>query len=121
MAIVQGWEWIRNIQAWANQFTQDVIDALEQALSQIVDKYAPQIESWMKANAKWTDRTANARQALRGDTEKIVRQSYNIVLTHGVEYGKWLELANQGRYSIIQPALDYWTPIIMAEVARVIA
>lgn len=108
-------QWDKSIDVWAETLAQSMVDAVEGILSDLVDKYAPQIESWMKANAPWTDRTANARQALRADTEKLMRQSYEIVLGHGVEYGKWLELANQGRYAIIAPAIDHWTPIILAE------
>lgn len=114
-------DWDRDIGSWVAEVSSDALDALEAAFSQIVDRYAPQIESWMKANAPWTDRTANARQGLHAETEKLVKDSYNIVLTHGVEYGYWLELKNQGRYAIIQPALDHWFPIILAEVRRVLS
>jgi hypothetical protein len=94
-------------------------DAYEQdvkaALRKLAKYFQPQIEGWMKEQARWTDRTGNARQGLHTEIDDLI-DGIAIDLLHGVEYGKWLELANQGRFSILMPALDHWSPIIWAAV-----
>jgi hypothetical protein len=65
----------------------------------------------MKENAPWTDRTSNARQTLWAE---VFAMSDVVVLAfgHGMDYGTFLELANQGRFAIITPALDVFGPQI---------
>jgi hypothetical protein len=114
-------EFDRTFDDWAKSLTKTYYDAIERAVVEVVlQKYAPQIEAWMKATAPWTDRTGNARQALRADIERLTNDTLSIVLIHGMDYGKQLELRRQGRYAIIQPALDTWSPRVFAEVRRVI-
>lgn len=87
------------------------VAAIRDAVRQLAQRFAPQIETWMKANAVWTDRTGNARQTLYTEVEQQMT-TVGILLSHGVDYGVYLELANQGEYSVIGPALDYWAPRI---------
>ena len=82
----------------------------------ICQRYQPTVEAWMKSNAPWTDRTGNARQTLHTEVEEVVNQMVSIILAHGVDYGKYLELSNGGVYSVISPALDYFAPKIWADV-----
>jgi hypothetical protein len=63
------------------------------------------LEGYMKANANWVDRTAMARQTLRGTSSKLP-QGYRITLSHGVNYGVWLELAKEKKYAIIGPTIN---------------
>jgi hypothetical protein len=98
-----------------NIYTEEVIVAL----GNLATYFAPLIENWMKNNALWTDRTGNARQSLYTEVEKMVSE-VSIYLSHGQPYGIWLELANQGRYAIVQPALDYWAKRVWQSVKRVI-
>jgi hypothetical protein len=81
------------------------------ALWRLARSYAPRIEEWMKQNAAWTDRTSNARQTLWAE---VFAMSDVVVLAfgHGMDYGTFLELANQGRFAIITPALDVFGPQI---------
>jgi hypothetical protein len=92
---------------------------LEAALYALANFYAPQIEAWMKENAGWTDRTGNARAGLHTEVQQMVGQIV-ILLAHGVNYGQWLEYRNAGRYAVINPALDYWGPIVMDAVRRLL-
>lgn len=77
-----------------------------QALHAIAEYYAPIIESEAKTGAPWTDRTGNARQGLQGLVEDLSETTVALYLTHGMEYGIFLELKNQGRYAIILPTLE---------------
>ncbi len=82
--------------------------SIYRGILRLAKQYAPQIEAWMKQNAVWTDRTSNARQSLYAEVEALLF-SIAISFDHGMEYGYWLEFANQGEYAIVGPALDYWS------------
>jgi hypothetical protein len=80
---------------------------------------APRVESHAKTNAPWTDQTGNARQGLRAEA---FRESDNmgIVLYHQVPYGIWLELANGGKYAIIDETIGVMGPQVMASLERIL-
>jgi hypothetical protein len=99
---------------------QEYVTAIHAGIFAIAQSYTPEIENWMKANAVWTDRTGNARQGLWSDAEQIVNQSVEVIFSHGVDYGKWLELIQAGKYAIIAPALDYFAPKMWADIVRLL-
>lgn len=90
------------------------------ALFALANAYAPQIEAWMKENARWTDRTGNARQTLWAEAFDFV-DAVVIAFGHGMDYGTFLELAHQGRYAIITPALDEFAPRIWRDVVELVS
>jgi hypothetical protein len=77
-------------------------------------RQAEEMEDWAKENAPWTDRTGAARDGLKGWVDYRSGPIGTIVLQHDpeVEHAIWLELSYQGRWSILQPAKDYWEPRI---------
>jgi hypothetical protein len=81
---------------------------------------APEIESWMKQNALWTDRTGNARQTLNTRVVSLFAEIL-VILDHGMDYGFWLEKANAGRWAIVAPAVDYWAPILMDDLRQALS
>jgi hypothetical protein len=80
------------------------------------------IERTAQADAKWTDRTGDARAGLTctalstAAAQDIVR----IVLFHSVSYGVFLELAHGGTYAIIMPTLEKLAPTIRGMLQRVL-
>ncbi len=98
------------------QLTTAYIAAIRRGVRAIAQRRAPEIEAWMKTNAVWTDRTSNARQGLSAEVEDLSLDMVAIVMAHGVSYGVYLEWANQGRFSILSPAVDTWGPILMNDV-----
>lgn len=90
--------------------------AIRRGVRAIADRYAPEIEAYMKDNATWTDQTGNARANLRAEVEEIAGEMAQIVLSHGVEYGTFLELAHGGAYAILAPTVDVFGPRIWADV-----
>lgn len=82
---------------------------------------APRIESWMKTNAPWTDRTGNARNGLRAEARAVNQDAQSIVLFGSVPYQVWLEVRWSGRYAIIGPAIEYWGPQVMSTVSKLVA
>lgn len=64
------------------------------------------LQNSARENAPWEDRTAQARQRLTGDVLEVAN-GYKLRLAHGVDYGKWLELAHERKYAIIEKTIEY--------------
>lgn len=98
----------RNMEAYSRQ----VMDAV----NKVMTFFAAAVETYAKENAGWTDRTALARNGLRGYTsdapaegyplEELAEEVVALYLSHQMDYGIYLELANEGRYAIILPTLE---------------
>lgn len=78
----------------------------EVALEMKAKQYADQLQTDAQTNAKWQDRTGEARRRLRGSYE-VVSNGYKLTLAHGVDYGIWLELAHEKRYAVIMQVIEY--------------
>ena len=79
--------------------------AVNITLFQLGQFFAAKMEAHAKRHASWTDRTSNARQGLFGVTTKE-GDTVVVILSHGVDYGVFLELAQQGNFAIIGPTLQ---------------
>lgn len=81
------------------------------AIRIIMDYWATRAVSQMRAGARWTDRTGNARNGLAA-----IRQNESdgasLTLYHTMPYGIWLEVRWSGRYAIIGPTMDDIAPQI---------
>jgi hypothetical protein len=88
---------IANVEAYGQR--------VQRAVAAVGQLLAPKIEAYAKANGPWTDRTGQARQGLTAISEASV-DLVTVYLYHGAEHGKWLEIANGGRYRVIIPALS---------------
>lgn len=69
-----------------------------------------------KMNAPWADRTGAARDELDVDIEELGGEVV-ITLSHGVDYGQWLETIQSGRFAIIMPTLEKYAAEIQKAVA----
>lgn len=85
-----------------------------------LQKNAAPAENWMKSNAPWTDRTTNARNGLSARYAGSSGGVHVMVLFHTVDYGIWLEVAHEGRYRIIDPALQEWGPRVMKDLIHIL-
>lgn len=79
---------------------------LEAALKLFAESGAAKLEEAAKENARWVDRTGDARRRLKGDAFPV-SNGYKLRLAHGVDYGKWLELAHEKRYAIIEETIRF--------------
>ena len=92
------------------------------------------MEASAKANAPWTDRTANARQGLfyavdaegggevsgsanlggqESEAISVAKDVVGLYLSHSMSYGKFLELAHAGAYRIVMPTCESHYPELM--------
>lgn len=101
-------------------------DKLQRALYGVVKYWDGPVETWMKHNAPWTDRTTNARNGLFAKAVKsgrtIAGSTFAIVLGHSVDYGIYLE--NGTRYMrarpIVQPAIRRFAPKVMITLTKIL-
>lgn len=79
------------------------------ALGLYADTVAKKMESHAKSNKPWTDRTGRAKQSLNSSW-KWMGDVARVELSHGVDYGIYLEFCNEKRYAIIKPTIDKISP-----------
>lgn len=76
-----------------------------------IQPLAGEAEAYMKTNAPWQNVTRNARNSLTGTVavaNSPRKTRISLKLSHGMDYGVWLELKNGGKYAIVRPtALVY--------------
>lgn len=94
---------------------------LDRGVAGVMEFYDSKIESYMKTNAKWTDRTGNARSGLRAVAGHTPFVSHWIDLFHSVPYGIWLEVRFSGRYAIVIPSIVRYGPMIMGTMNKLFA
>lgn len=85
----------------------------EAAIAMYADNAALTLQNYAREHRPWTDRTGHARQRLTGSVARVT-QGYQIILAHGVDYGKWLELAHEKKYAIIQPTIQAKSPEVLS-------
>ena len=69
------------------------------------DSVAKQMESYAKSHRPWQDRTGDARNRLTAQSQNMgitIRCS----ISHGVNYGIYLEMCNEGKYRVLKPTID---------------
>jgi hypothetical protein len=77
---------------------------LKKNVSAVVDRQAAVTTGWIKQNARWTDRTSAARTGLAAIPNSGLNYE-EIFMSYAVNYGIWLEIANDRKYAIIVPAM----------------
>lgn len=85
----------------------------EAAISTLCQTGALEMESYAKLHRPWTDRTGQARQRLTGRVDHHIQTEWVITLSHGVDYGIWLENAHEQKYAIVKPTVLMKSPEIM--------
>lgn len=89
------------------------------AVSATVDRHALETTTWLKTNARWTDRTGAARSGLQAIPHHA--QTYEeILMTYSVDYGIWLEIAHDRKYAIITPGMRIMGESLMRNFDRLI-
>lgn len=88
-------------------------DRLKYAVQMYASTKANELEALMKVNRKWTDRTGMAKARLNASISEPDENTIRITLAHGVEYGIWLELANEKNFAIIAPTLSQQGPRVI--------
>lgn len=72
-----------------------------------------ELEAYAKSNRPWTDRTGEARENLKGDSEKISDEKVRCAISHGVDHGVFLEMCNERKYAILEPTIKAVSPKVL--------
>lgn len=123
-----GIEWIEDpVSVWMPKYKL-YVDQITEAIETTMVARREEITGWMKANHLWQNRTSIAEEGLFTD---VMRDGLIIVITmgHGLPayYSRFLERFMQpvgggrGLYSVLGPALDYWGPILLDDVRKLLA
>lgn len=88
-------------------------DRIDRAMAGVCKYWDGPIETHMKTEAPWTDRTTNARNGLAAEHVPVDKFHHWILLTHSVDYGIYLETKNDGQYAIVVPTLMMYGPKVM--------
>lgn len=93
---------------------------MEEALQAYGETAAASLQGEAQKNRPWTDRTAHARQRIKGYCVRR-ENGVRIYLAHGVDYGVYLEFAHEKRYAIIYPTLRRRGPEIIAGAMKAVS
>ena len=88
------------------QYGQHVTRAMYQAADELVRE----VERDMKRDAPWNDESGEARRQLSAQAFRSSGGEVSLTLSHGVDYGVFLEFANAGQYAIVGPTLQRMYP-----------
>lgn len=80
---------------------------------------AQRLQSYMKQNRPWTDRTGMAKASLRARVSQPNEHTVRITLSHGVDYGVSLEFEHEKRYAIIAPTISLQSPKLLKDFAYI--
>lgn len=101
---------------WVENYPNESLNKMERVCSRTI---APMLQQYAQTNAPWTDRTGNARRGLHSQYNRRTRTSFVMSLSHGVDYGIFLELCNSGRFAILMPTVEALMPQILEEIGNV--
>ena len=86
-----------NLNKWAEDRVRGIIE---------FNKFTgSRVQSEARTEARWKNITGNARQGLTGLSYQLLPVLF-IALYHRVDYGKYLELSNDGKFAIIEEVLN---------------
>lgn len=101
------WRGREEVKAAMRRYGADV----KRAKYQLALEWTEPLANYAKQHAQWDDQTSNARQTLYSVVDDRNGKT-TIYLSHGMEYGVYLELMHQGRLAIILATLEaHYQPI----------
>jgi hypothetical protein len=96
----------------------NMLPAIDAGVDLAFDYMTPRSASYARQNAKWTDRTGNARNGLKAVHVKEPMVRHELIVFHSMPYGIWLEVRWSGRYAIIAPTLQWAAPQLSKVIAE---
>lgn len=94
---------------------------LESRIQTYVQAQTPRVQDYARRNARWTDRTGNARNGLFARYIGGYQGGrHEIRLSHSVPYGIWLEVRWASKYAIIVPTITSEGQRIMQGITKLI-
>ena len=117
-----GVKWNQPPRVYFQALSREWLDALYAEIHRVIKGYEGPIIEWMQTNATWKDRTGDARRGLGSWAEDMTDNVIRLWVFHSddVPYGRFLEFDHQGRYAILQPAIDHFGVQIWNDIKAVV-
>lgn len=96
----------------------NVFQAQRRSVIVASEQWRKEVTLHMKINARWTDRTGDARGSL-GVVPEYGEDEFVLVLTGGVHYMFYLEMLHAGNFSILGPTLNEMADILLDRIGAV--
>lgn len=100
---------------------QRLLPRVDAAVGLVFDRYEAISETYARTNARWTDRTGNARAGLFAEHDAEPMVVHRLTVYGTMPYTYWLEVRWSGRYAIIGPTLLHIAPTMAADLAAAVA
>jgi len=73
-----------------------------------------------KGPYKWRDKLTHARPGIFGEAAEFNDNTLRVRVAHTMEYGVYLELANSGKYAILEPTVKRHAPDFFRDAERIV-
>lgn len=96
----------------------------DEGVLRVAQVIAEEVQSYMVANHKWTNRSFEAEDNLRGEAVRLAEHLVAIYAVSGAPHGVFLEMEGNSpdpKWGIIPEALQQAYPRVMAELAGLIS
>lgn len=97
MAVTGDQQVLANLEKWAQERQAAAVQAMQIVMAAL--------EGWAKSEHAYTDRTANTTNSIRGEVAEASKEIVRGVLSAGMEYDVFLELARNGRWAFLWPTI----------------
>ena len=81
-------------------------EAIEKKAERAVAAVVAALEGWAKVEHKYTDRTGNLTNSIRGELGEVTAAIVRGYLSAGMEYSIYLELARSGKWAFLWPVVE---------------
>lgn len=114
-------QWVEDpVTVWMPRYFQWA-QAIHNAVGNRIQARQNEIDQWMKDNAPFQDVTGLARSTLHTDlTEYVYGYVLRFMYAAPVRYWVYLEYDHQGKFAILEPAVNYWGPIILDDIQAIL-
>lgn len=95
---------IQGLSAVLKNFDEYPKETQDKLKSVLEDSAGPELVEYARANKPWEDVTGAASEGINYEVIASTKE-IALYLSHGVDYGVYLELAHEGRYAILERTL----------------
>jgi len=71
-----------------------------------MEEIAAILEGYAKSSHPWTEDTGNTAKSIRGFISEVTPKIIRVTLSAGMEYDVFLELAREGKWAWLWPAIE---------------
>lgn len=89
----------RNLEKWFN-------DGILRKCAQVMEEIAAILEGYAKSNHSWQPQTGATDTSTRGFISEVTPKVIEVTLTAGMSYDVFLELARDGKWAWLWPAIE---------------